>query len=158
MNLNDNNDGMVPLYPPQTPPKAPEKNIPKQQTKMDSTPIADIMQDAPGMMMDSQDPRAQFMSQSLMPQPPMVSAGMMAQQKPQDTSSKNPFNLTDEQMRALIAGVAAVIAFSTPVQGKLSTTIPNFLSEAGSRSMTGLVSTGLLVAILFYFIQRFLKK
>lgn len=158
MNLNDTNDGMVPLYPPQTPPKAPEKNIPKQQTKMDSTPIADIMQDAPGMMMDSQDPRSQFMAQSLMPQAPMVSAGMMAQQKPQDTSSKNPFNLTDEQMRALVAGVAAVIAFSTPVQNKLSTTIPSFLSEAGSRTTTGLIATGLIAALVFYFAQRFFNK
>jgi hypothetical protein len=120
---------------------------------MDSTPIADIMQDAPGMMMDSQDPRAQFM-----PQPPMVSAGMMAQQKPQDTSSKNPFNLTDEQMRSLVAGVAAVIAFSTPVQNKLSTTIPNFLSEAGSRTTTGLIATGLIAALVFYFAQRFFNK
>jgi hypothetical protein len=159
MNLNDTNEGMVPLYPPpQTPPKAPEKNIPKQQTKMDSTPIADIMQDPPGMMMmDSQDPRAQFMSQNLMPQAPMVSAGM-TQQKPQETSSKNPFNLTDEQMRALVAGVAAVIAFSTPVQNKLSTTIPNFLSEAGGRTSTGLIATGLIAALVFYFAQRFFNK
>jgi hypothetical protein len=40
MNLNDTNDGMVPLYPPSAaqnpPPKVPEKNIPKQQTKMDN--------------------------------------------------------------------------------------------------------------------------
>ena len=152
MNLNDTNDGMVPLYPPQTPPKAPEKNIPKQQTKMDSTPIADIMQDLP----DAQDPRAQYMSQSLMPQPPMV--GMAAPPKTQEKSSKNPFNLSDEQMRALVAGVAAVIAFSTPVQGKLSTTIPNFLSEAGSRTTTGLIATGLIAALVFYFAQRFLNK
>ena len=154
MNLNDNDDGMVPLPPVKT----PEKNMPKQQqTKMDSTPIADIMQDAPGMMMDSQDPRAQFMHQSLMPQPPMVAA---ASQKPQaaQAASKNPLNLTDEQMRALVAGVCAIIAFSTPIQDKLSTTVPQFLTEAGSRSTTGLIVTGLLAAIIFYFAQRFLNK
>ena len=151
MNLNDNDDGMVPLPPV----KSPEKNMPKQQTKMDSTPIADIMQDAPGMMMESQDPRAQFMHQSLMPQPPMVAAA--AAQKPQ-AASKNPLNLTDEQMRALVAGVCAIIAFSTPIQDQLSTTVPQFLTEAGSRSTTGLIVTGLLAAIVFYFAQRFLNK
>ena len=152
MNLNDNDDGMGPLPPV----KSPEKNMPKQeQTKMDSTPIADIMQDAPGMMMESQDPRAQFMHQSLMPQPPMVAAA--AAPKPQ-AASKNPLNLTDEQMRALVAGVCAIIAFSTPIQDKLSTTVPQFLTEAGSRSTTGLIVTGLLAAIVFYFAQRFLNK
>ena len=171
MNLNDNNDGMVPLYPPSSassppssapvynpaPPKAPEKNIPKQQTKMDSTPIADIMQDSPGMMMDSQDPRGHFMQQSMMPQAPMMAAAMTPP-KTQAAAATNPFNLTDEQMRALIAGVCAVIAFSKPIQDKLSTTIPQFLTEAGSRSTTGLIATGLIAALVFYFAQRFLNK
>ena len=166
MNLNDSNDGMVPLYPPapsqpqqQNPPKVPEKNMPKHQTTMDSTPISDIMQDGPGMM-DSQDPRAQYMQQSMMPPPMSASSMGVPQQKQQAASvaSKNPMNLTNEQMHALIAGVSSIIAFSTPVQDKLSTTIPQFLSEAGTRSTTGLISTGLLVAILFYFIQRFLNK
>ncbi len=172
MNLNDTDDGMVPLYasqmenkqPPQAqqyvqaPPKAPEKNIPKQQTKMDSTPIADIMMDAPGMM-DAQDPRAQFMNTSnYMPQPPMMAApGASPQAKPKKDSG-NPLNLTDEQMSALVAGVCAIIAFAGPVQEKLSTTVPSFLSEAGSRSTTGLVVSGLLAALIFYFAQRFLKK
>jgi hypothetical protein len=168
MNLNDTDDGMVPLYPPKqppsppqkTPPKIPEKNIPKQQTTMDSTPIADIMQDGPGMMMDSQDPRAQFMQQPMMPPPPMSAAALgPVQQKAQAAqASKNPFNLTDDQMRSLIAGVAAIIAFSKPIQDKLSTTIPQFLNEAGSRSTTGLIATGLIAALVFYFAQRFLNK
>ena len=168
MNLNDMNDGMVPLYPPTSsqpqpqpqqqqmppPPKTYEKNIPKQQTTMDSTPIADIMQDGPGMM-DAQDPRGQFM-QMPMPQPPTM---MQAPQpKAQAEKSKNPLNLTDEQFRSLIAGVCAVIAFSTPIQNKLSTTIPQFLTEAGSRSTTGLIVTGLIAALIFYFAQRFINK
>lgn len=171
MNLNDSNDGMVPLYPPASsqpppqqqqpslpPPKTYEKNIPKQQTTMDSTPIADIMQDVPGMM-DPQDPRAHQYMQSMMPPPPMSAAAMGAPQKPQvATQSKNPLNLSDEQMRALVAGVCAIIAFSTPVQDKLATTIPQFLTEAGSRSTTGLIATGLIAALVFYFAQRFLNK
>jgi hypothetical protein len=81
------------------------------------------------------------------------------QQKPQvATASKNPFNLSDDQMRSLVAGVAAIIAFSKPVQEKLSTTIPQFLTEAGSRSTTGLIATGLIAAIVFYLAQRFLNK
>jgi hypothetical protein len=164
MNLNDTEDGMVPLYqqpptPKPAPPKVPEKNIPKQQTKMDSTPIADIMQDAPGMgMMDAQDPRAQFMNTSnYMPQPPMMAPGSSPQAKPKKESG-NPLNLTDEQMSALVAGVCAIIAFSGPIQDKLSTTVPQFLSEAGSRSTTGLIVSGLLAAIIFFFAQRFLNK
>ncbi len=162
MNLNDTEDGMVPLYqqppPKQAPPKIPEKNIPKQQTKMDSTPIADIMQDAPGMM-DAQDPRAQFMNTSnYMPQPPMMVAASGSPQAKAKKESGNPLNLTDEQMSALVAGVCAIIAFSGPVQDKLSTTVPQFLSEAGSRSTTGLIASGLLAAIIFFFAQRFLNK
>jgi hypothetical protein len=161
MNLNDTEDGMVPLYQPPAPkpvpPKVPEKNIPKQQTKMDSTPIADIMQDSVGMM-DAQDPRAQFMNTSnYMPQPPMMAPGSSPQAKPKKDSG-NPLNLTDEQMSALVAGVCAIIAFSGPIQDKLSTTVPQFLSEAGSRSTTGLVVSGLLAAIIFFFAQRFLNK
>lgn len=161
MNLNDTEDGMVPLYqqqaPTQAPPKLPEKNIPKQQTTMDSTPIADIMQDSPGMM-ESQDPRSQFMNTSnYMPQTPMMAPGASPQAKPKKESG-NPLNLSDEQMSALVAGVCAIIAFSGPIQDKLSTTVPQFLSEAGSRSTTGLVVSGLIAAIIFFFAQRFLNK
>ena len=167
MNLNDMDEGMVPLYPPpqaqsqsQAPPPAPppappmssEKNIPKQQITMDSTPIADIMQDMP----DAQDPRAQFM---MPPHVPMVQQAAMPVQKQQVAgASKHPFGLTDEQYNALIAGVAAVIAFSQPIQDKLSTTIPQFLTEAGTRSTTGLIATGLIAAIVCYLAQRFLNK
>ena len=156
MNLNDTEDGMVPLYqPPAAPPKVPEKNIPKQQTKMDSTPIADIMQDS----MDAQDPRAQFMNMSnnYMPPSPMMAPGASPQAKSKKESG-NPLNLTDEQMSALISGVCAIIAFSGPIQDKLSTTVPQFLSEGGSRSTTGLVVSGLLAAIIFFFAQRFMNK
>jgi hypothetical protein len=72
-------------------------------------------------------------------------------------SSKNPFGLTDEQFQALLAGVASVIAFSKPVQGKLSTMVPKFLGESGEVSTTGLAVTALLAAIIFYFAKQFLK-
>ena len=169
MNLNDNNDGMVPLYPPSTtssreeltpphtmpppitvqpPQKMPEKNIVRQQ--MDSTPISDVM----GAELDlPQDPR---LMGSMMPQAPLVQ--MQKPQQAAEPKNKNPFNLTDKQMEALVAGVCAVIAFSKPLQEKLSTTIPQFLDEAGSRSTVGLVATGLIAALIYYNIQKFLRK
>ena len=163
MNLNDNNDGMVPIYPPSTreapappppmpppmtvqpPQKMAEKNIVREQ--MDSTPISDIM----GSDLElPQDPR-------LMHQAPMVQL-QKPHQAAAEPKNKNPFNLTDKQMEALVAGVCAVIAFSKPLQDKLSTTIPQFLDEAGSRSTVGLVATGLIAALIYYFIQKFLRK
>jgi len=72
------------------------------------------------------------------------------------TKSGNPLGLTNEQFQALIAGVAAVVAFSEPVQDKLSSFVPKFLGESGDRSMTGLVVTALVVAIIFYFAQKYL--
>ena len=154
MNLNDTNDGMVPL-----PPKMPEKNIPKQQqTKMDSTPIADLMSGPDMMPMDAtQDPRAAY---NMMPQSPMMAAAALPVQKSQDKPKKSeyPFNLTHEQFMSLLAGVAAMIAFSKPIQEKLSTSVPKFLSEAGTRSTTGLVVSGLVTALIFYLAHRFANK
>jgi len=72
------------------------------------------------------------------------------------TKSGNPLGLTNEQFQSLIAGVAAVIAFSEPAQDKLSSFVPKFLSESGDRSMTGLIVTALVVAIIFYFAQKYL--
>jgi hypothetical protein len=71
-------------------------------------------------------------------------------------SSKNPFGLTDEQWYAALAGVAAVIAYSKPVQGKLSTMVPKFLGDNGEISMTGMAVTALIAAIVFYFARQFL--
>lgn len=117
---------------------------------MDSTPISDVM----GAELDlPQDPR---MMGSMMPQAPLVQMQKPKQQA--EPKNKNPFNLTDNQMEALVAGVCAVIAFSKPLQDKLSTTIPQFLDEAGSRSTVGLAATGLIAALIYYFIQKFLRK
>jgi len=52
---------------------------------------------------------------------------------------------------------AAALAFSDPVQAKLGTTIPNFLVD-GERGNTGLVVSGLVAALVFYFAQRFMAR
>ena len=161
MNLSDSGDGMVPLNfeaPETVQNKAPEKNINKEHIKMDSTPLTDIMTSQE--VMESQQPMIAPPQSTMMTQQPMMMAPQ--QQAPaqaqQPLPSKNPFNLTDEQMQALVVAVCAAIAFSEPVQAKLGSTIPQFLSEAGNRSMVGLLVSGLVAAILFYFGQRFVMK
>jgi hypothetical protein len=165
LNLADNGDGMVPLNdnpttnfvnnspPPREAFSQPEKNVSEsKETTMDSTPINDIMMEPP-MMMD--EPKMQGM-QMAAPNPQGAYAAPQVQQAAPE--SKNPLNLTDDQMIALVAGAAAALAVSKPVQDKLVTTIPKFLNEQGSRSMVGLASTGLVAAIVFYFVKDYIVK
>ena len=163
LNLSDNGDGMVSINDnPSTNfvnnSRAPafsehEKNVSQNKQTMDSTPINDLMMDPP-MMMD--EPRMQgMMPQMTAPQPQGAYAAPQQQAAPE---SKNPFNLTDDQMIALIAGAAAALAVSKPVQDKLVTSVPKFLNEQGSRSMVGLASTGLVAAIVFYFVKDYVVK
>ena len=168
LNLADNGDGMVPLsdnpttnFVNNSPPPSiqtreafsqPEKNVSQsKEMPMDSTPINDIMMEPP-MMMD--EPKMQGM-QMAAPNPQGAYASPQQQAAPE---SKNPLNLTDDQMIALVAGAAAALAVSKPVQDKLVTTIPKFLNEQGSRSMVGLASTGLVAAIVFYFVKDYIVK
>jgi len=51
-----------------------------------------------------------------------------------------------------------VIAYSKPVQGKLSTMVPKFLGDNGEISMTGMAVTALIAAIVFYFARQFLSE
>tara|TARA_R110001592_G_scaffold249763_1_gene512255 strand:- start:9941 stop:10462 length:522 start_codon:yes stop_codon:yes gene_type:complete len=167
MNLSDSGDGMVPLNfeaptnqmtPETVQNKAPEKNINKEHIKMDSTPLTDIMTSQE--VIETQQPMMAPPQTTMMAQQPMMMAPQ--QQAPaqaqQPLPSKNPFNLTDEQIQALVVAVCAAIAFSDPVQMKLGSTIPQFLAESGNRSMVGLLVSGLVAAILFYFGQRFAMK
>lgn len=170
LNLSDNGDGMVPINPttsfvreneePQI--MKHEKNVSQNKETMDSTPISDIMIDN-GNMMDAvteypamtQQPRTQgIMPQMVAPNP---QGGYQTQQK-EETHNKNPFNLTDDQMTALLVGVCAAIAVSKPVQNKLVTSVPKFLDEQGSRSMVGLASTGLVAAAVFYLTRDYVVK
>jgi hypothetical protein len=169
LNLADNGDGMVPLNDnpttnfvnsnPMPPPNReafsqPEKNVSENKQTMDSTPINDLMMEPPMM---TEEPKMQgMMPQMTAPQPQGAYAAPQAQQAA--TESKNPLNLTDDQMIALVAGAAAALAVSKPVQDKLVTTIPKFLNEQGSRSMVGLASTGLVAAIVFYFVKDYVVK
>ena len=155
MNLSDNGDGMVSLNQNNTTAFVnTEKNINSNKETMDSTPIHDIMMEPPMM---SDEPRMQgMMPQMTAPQP--QGGYMVAEPQAKKPESKNPLNLTDDQMIALVAGVAAALAVSKPVQDKLVTSIPKFLNEQGSRSMVGLASTGLVAAVAFYIVKDYIVK
>ena len=72
-------------------------------------------------------------------------------------SSKNPFGLTDDQLNAALAGIAAVAAFSKPVQNKLADLIPKFMSDAGDLSATGMLATAFIAAVIFFMVHKFVK-
>ena len=158
LNLADNGDGMVSLSDnPSTnfvSKTLPEKNMSENKQTMDSTPINDLMMEPP-MMLD--EPKMQgMMPQMTAPHP--QGAYAMPQREAAKPESKNPFNLTDDQMIALVAGLATAIAVSKPVQDKLVTSVPKFLNEQGSRSMVGLASTGLVAAVVFYLVKDYIVK
>ena len=150
------------VYQPNVSP-GPEKNIAKPKG-MDSTPLSDIMmpgEDYLGPAGGGADPRFMMAPQpsyvqQQMPQPQGQGFGQQ-QQKPA-AQSKNPMNLTDEQVEALLAGVVALVVSSSFAQGKLSTMVPKFLDEAGKQTTIGMIITALLAALLFYFGRRFVVK
>lgn len=153
MNLADDGDGMVPLNDNPSVAFTPEKNMRQsKETTMDSTPINDIMMEPP-MMTDQ--PKMQSM-QMAAPDPQGAYPSPNGQaEKP---ASKNPMNLTDEQMTALLVAACTALAVSKPVQDKLATSIPKFLNEQGGRSMVGLASTGVVAAIVFYLMKDYVIK
>ena len=125
----------------------PEKNLDESQMAEFSSSIEEVMP-GPGQMMQDEVQGSPY--EQAPPQKQKVGS------KGSSGSSKNPFGLTDEQYYAALAGVAAVIAYSKPVQGKLSTMVPKFLGENGEMSMTGMAVTALIAAIVFYFARQFL--
>jgi hypothetical protein len=125
-----------------------EKNLDESQMAEFSSSIEEVMP-GPGQMMQDEVQGS-----------PYEQAPPQKQQRTKSSSgaSKNPFGLTDEQYYAALAGVAAVIAYSKPVQGKLSTMVPKFLGENGEMSMTGMAVTALIAAVIFYFARQFLSE
>ena len=158
MNLADDGEGMVPLtdkpstsFVPNQAYNQPEKNVSQSKETMDSTPINDIMMEPPQM---TEEPRMQgMMPQMTAPQP----QGMHTQQA-EKPESKNPLNLTDEQMAAALVAACTALAVSKPIQDKLATSIPKFLNEQGGRSMVGLDATGVVAGIAFYIVKDYVIK
>lgn len=150
LNLSDAEDGMVALHDnPSTSfvSQKPEKNVSEHKDTMDSTPIADIM----GNAQEALEPPMMAMDPRMMQAAPQT----VGATEKTATEKKNPMNLTDDQMQALVVAVCTAAAISKPVQEKLAGTIPQFLNAQGNRSMVGLASTGLVAAILFYFARKY---
>jgi hypothetical protein len=127
------------------------------QIEMDfSTPIADVVPSADfdmgpsmgggGPYKNPQNNRVAALSLD------NASAGPVS-----SSSSKNPFGLTDDQLNAALAGIAAVAAFSKPVQNKLADLIPKFMSDAGDLSATGMLATAFIAAVIFFIVHKFVK-
>ena len=133
-----------------------EKNI--DNIEMDSTPLSELMNEHE--VMDNtqtlQNPRM------MMPPPPLQQQQQQVATKPEKVYKKQkqetqyPFNLTEEQMDSLIAGVAAIVAFSTMAQDKLANFVPSSFDESGQRTTMGILFTGLIAAITYYIVKRFL--
>jgi len=129
----------------------PEKKVDESQMADFSTPIEEVM---PG-------PNQMIQNEVMGPAHGMMMPGPSAsrtQGRKEDKSSKNPFGLTDEQFQAALAGAAAVLAFSKPIQTRLRSMVPKFVNDSGDTSLTGLISTALVVAIIFYFAKKFITE
>lgn len=138
---------------------ASEKNMSENKQTMDSTLISDIMGqpeqllEPPMMAVDPRMVQAQAQAPMMALQQPQT---ITHTEKEKKTSSKNPFDLTDDQMQALLVAACTAVAISKPVQEKLATTVPRFLNDSGARTMVGLGSTGLVAAVVFYFVRRYI--
>lgn len=126
-------------------PPSPEKDVDESQMADFSTSLEELM------------PGPNQMIQNEMMGPPQQ-APMVERPSKSKKTSANPFGLTDDQFQAAIAGVAAVIAFSKPVQSRLRTMVPKFVAESGEVSLTGLVVTALIAAILYYFAKKYMVE
>lgn len=120
-----------------------EKNIEQPQMMEFSSSVADLL------------PQGEVGGAYINPSNDKVS-GLSMPDAPQPTPSSkrkgNPFNLTDEQLSALLAGIISVVVFSSTVQTKLAGTVPNFAGVNGS------IASLLAAAILFFFAHRFIKN
>jgi len=135
-----------------TPLNLPEKNIEESQMADFATPIEEVMP-GPGQMMQDEVMGSPY--QQAPPQHIKKSSGGDGADHPR---SKNPLGLNDEQYQAVLAGVAAVIAFSKPVQTKLGDMVPKFHGSNGEVSLTGLAVTALIAAIVFYLAKKYLTE
>ena len=125
----------------ETPQNPPEKNVGESQMAEFSTSLDEIVPPGPGMQM-------QNMVMGSVPPP----NAQMQQTPTAPHSGKIPFGMTFEQYMACLAGLAAVVAGSKPVQERIGSFFPNI--EEGS--MTAMLITALVAALVFYAAQRFL--
>jgi hypothetical protein len=158
MDLSDNSDSSMMTMIPNAIMVEPEKirvekNI--NNIEMDSTPLSELMND-PEVFDNapvSKDPRMNFK-----PSPSTATSSYVQPPQPKNKKQKTsqyPFNLTEEQMDALVAGAAAILAFSSTAQEKIANVVPSAFDEGGSRTTVGIIITGIIAAIAYYIIKKF---
>lgn len=137
------------------PPSNPEKNTLSEVEMNLSTPIEEVLDTPLGMM----NPQVGLQ------QPKMMDARSVQEHParpveaiPRQTESKNPLNLNDDQLLAALSGVAAVAAFSKPVQAKIAELMPTAFGLDGHLSTTGLALTAFIAAVVFYILKNFVVK
>jgi len=144
-----------------------QQDKPMQMSSMAfSTPISDLDYDEPMNNHMSADlhsiipPQASVAPHEML----MAQPAQQMQQKPPSPEpstpvvveeKKYPLGLTKEQYEALIVAALVAMIFYPDVQAKMAVYIPNFMSKDGSRSMTGLAVSGLIVAVSFYMARRY---
>lgn len=123
-----------------------EKNIGQNQMAEFSTALDDVIPPGPSMQM--QDMAFGSVNAG---SPSSIAAPPQAQQ-PQ-TGRKIPFGLTPEQYMAVLAGLAAVVATSKPIQEKVAQFMPNLVEG----SVSAMAVTAALAALVFFLAHRFLN-
>ena len=130
-----------------------EKNI--NNIEMDSTPLSELMS---GPEVFDSSPLTQDPRMNLKPSPTATASSYVQSPQPKNKKQKTvqyPFNLTEEQMDALVAGAAAILAFSSMAQEKLGSIVPTAFDEGGARTTVGIIITGIIAAIAYYIIKKF---
>ena len=137
-------------------PELPKDEIKPPQILMDfSTAISDVVPSAEFNMPETPTSGG---GSYLNPTNDRV-AGLSLETPPErPKQSKNPFGLTDEQLHAAIAGIAAVVGFSKPVQSKLSSFIPKFELSSGDLSLTGMIASAFVVAVIYFMVMKTQKN
>jgi hypothetical protein len=120
-----------------------EKNIGQNQMAEFSTSLDDVIPPGPSMQMQDM---AFGSVNAGSPPPPQT-------QQQQQSGRKIPFGLTSEQYMAALAGLAAVVANSKPIQEKVAQFFPSV--DAGS--VSSMAITAALAALVFYLAHRFLN-
>lgn len=111
--------------------------------------IENVVQEQEQEMADLTTPISELIGDEPDPQVVQAPPPTLTQGKKKKSSSSG---LTPEQLDAIIAGIAAIVAFSKPVQSKL-----NEILNAGD-SLTGILASALVAAIVFFFAKRFMAK
>lgn len=149
MDFNDTSTLIQPIPSPPPPPPPPQQPQPHQleEKKVDESQMMEFSSSIDDLMPAP-------ISQDVYTNPTngRVAALSLPNEPVQKKKSQNPFNLTDEQYNALLAGVVAVIVFSTAVQTKLAGIVPNFAGINGN------IASVLVAAVVFYFANRFIKS